>query len=37
MAAFLKAFHGVGCRHIEIDFLGNPEERQAQIELFGHK
>jgi len=35
VAAFIDAFYQAGCRHIEIDFLGTAEERDAQIEQFG--
>lgn len=35
IAAFLEQFHAAGVRHFELEFLGTPEERDAQIEQFG--
>ena len=35
IAAFLDKFHAAGVRHFELEFLGTPEERDAQIEQFG--
>ncbi len=35
IAAFLDKFHAAGVRHFELEFLGTPDERDAQIEQFG--
>lgn len=37
IAAFLEQFHAAGVRHFELEFLGTPEERDAQIEQFGRE
>ena len=37
IAAFLEQFHTAGVRHFELEFLGTPEERDAQIEQFGRE
>jgi probable F420-dependent oxidoreductase len=37
IAEFLNQFHAVGVRHFELEFLGTPEERDAQIEQFGRE
>lgn len=35
IAAAIEAFYQAGVRHLEIDFLGSGDERDAQIEQFG--
>ena len=35
MAETINGFFEAGCRHLELEFLGTPEERDAQIEQFG--
>ena len=35
IAASIEAFFQAGARHLELEFLGSPEERNAQIEQFG--
>lgn len=35
IAAAIEAFYQAGARHLELEFLGSAEERNAQIEQFG--
>jgi probable F420-dependent oxidoreductase len=37
IAAAIEAFYQAGARHLELEFLGTPEERDAQIEQFGRE
>jgi probable F420-dependent oxidoreductase len=37
IAAFIDQFYRAGCRHLEVDFLGTPQERVEQIEQFGRE
>ena len=37
IAEAVNRFYAAGVRHLELDFLGSPEERDAQIEQFGRE